>query len=136
MRRSFLLGVCVFGLALGVTACSDLGSNEVSPSTTTTETFAGTVTPGGGQIHLFTSSNKGSITVTLKSVGDDNSRILGLALGNYSSNACQIAAANDVSIVEYAMGASVSAAGTLCLRVYDSQGIPDATNYTVQVIHP
>jgi len=34
------------------------------------------------------------------------------------------------------MGASVSAAGTLCLRVYDSQGIPDATNYTVQIIHP
>jgi hypothetical protein len=135
VRRLLILGVCV--LALGTPGCGgSLTSQEVTPSTTTTESFTGTLTPGGGQTHLFVTLSKGVISATLTAIGDDNSRILGVALGNWSNNACQIAAANDSAIVDYSMVASVTAGGNLCARVYDSRGIPDETTYTLVVIHP
>ena len=137
MRRLLTLGMCVCGLALGTAGCGgSLTSQEVSPTTTTTESFTGTLTPGGAQTHLFVSLAQGAISATLTAVGDDNTRILGVALGNWSNNACQIAAANDSAIVNYSMAASVTAGGNLCARVYDSQGIPDSTVYTLVVIHP
>jgi len=34
------------------------------------------------------------------------------------------------------MAASVTSAGNLCARVYDSRGIPDNTVYTLQIVHP
>ena len=61
---------------------------------------------------------------------------VGLALGNYSNNSCQLAAANDVAFVNLPLVASVSAAGTICARVYDSQAVPDSTAYTLSVVHP
>lgn len=137
MRRLLILGVCVCGLALGTAGCGgSLTSQEVTPSMTTTESFTGTLTPGGGQTHLFVTLSKGIVSATLTAIGEDNTRILGVALGNWSNNACQIAAANDSAIVDYSMVASVTAGGNLCARVYDSRGIPDQTTYTLVVTHP
>jgi hypothetical protein len=81
-------------------------------------------------------SGRGTITARLTAVGDDNTRIVGIALGNWTSNACQLAAANDNSFVDAPLAASVSAAGSICARVYDSKGLPDATTYTLEVLHP
>jgi len=137
VRRLLTVGVCVFVLAAVTAGCGgSLTNQEFSPSQTTTETFTGTLTPGGGQTHLFTTLGKGTIAATITAIGDDNTRILGLSLGNWSNNACQVAAANDSAIANFTMAASVTSAGNLCARVYDSRGIPDATNYTLQVVHP
>ena len=137
MRRLLTLGVVMCALAMATAGCGDsLTSQEFAPSQTVTETFTGTLTPGGGQTHLFTTLGKGTIAATMTAIGDDNTRILGLSLGNWSNNACQIAAANDSAIANFTMAASVTSAGNLCARVYDSRGIPDDTSYTLQVIHP
>ena len=137
MRRLLTIGVCLCVLAIATAGCGgSLTSQEVSPSGTTTETFTGTLTPGGAQTHLFVTLSKGAIAATITVIGDDNTRILGMALGNWTSNACQISAANDSAIANYTMAATVTAGGNLCARVYDSQGIPDATAYTLVVIHP
>ena len=138
MRRLLTLGVCVCGLAFATAGCGgSLTSQEVSPSTTVTETFTGTLTPGGGaDAHVRDARPRAPISATLTAIGDDNTRILGVALGNYSNNACQIAAANDSAIASYPMVASVTAGGNLCARVYDSRGIPDDTAYTLVVTHP
>jgi hypothetical protein len=137
VRRLLTLGVCVSLAALAAAACNDsLTSLETSPTGTVTEAFSGTLNPGGGTTHVFTVSAKGTIAARMTAIGDDNTRIVGLAVGNWSGNACQLAAANDNSVLNYTLSATVSAAGTLCARVYDSKGIPDATSYTVEVIHP
>ena len=105
MRRLLTLGLSLSLLALAAAGCgSDLTSNELGPSGTVTETFAGTLNPGGGTTHVFVVSSKGTITATLTAVGDDNTRVVGLALGNYSNNACQLAAANDVAYVSLPAG--------------------------------
>ena len=137
MRRLLTIGVCMCVLAIATAGCGgSLTNQEVSPSQTVTETFTGTLAPGGGDTHLFVTVGKGVISATITAVGDDNTRILGMALGNWSNNACQIAVANDSAIANYPMAASVTAGGNLCARVYDSKGIPDATAYTLVVIHP
>ncbi|MFO7694945.1 MAG: hypothetical protein R6V57_17825 [Vicinamibacterales bacterium] len=124
-------------LAFAAAGCGDdLTDLEIGPSGTVTETFEGTLNPGGGTTHVFVVTSKGTISATLTAVGDDNTRVVGLALGNYANNACQLAAANDVSFVNLPLVASVSAAGTICARVYDAQAVPDPTTYTLSIVHP
>lgn len=124
-------------LALAAAGCGgSLTGLESGPSITVTETFSSTLNPGGGTTHVFVVSAKGVITATLTAIGDDNTRTVGLALGNWANNACQLAAANDNAVVSFPLGATVSAAGTICARVYDSKGVPDATTYTLEVVHP
>lgn len=137
MRRLLSLGLSLSVAAFGAAGCGDdLTSLESSPSGTVTETFASTLNPGGGTTHVFVVSGAGTITAQLTTVGDDNTRIVGLALGNWNNNACQLAVANDNAIVSLPLAATVSAAGNICARVYDSKGVPDATAYTLEVIHP
>ena len=137
MRRLLPLGLSLSVLALAAAGCNDsLTDLEIGPSGTVTETFTGTLTPSGGSTHVFVVSGKGTITARLTAVGDDNTRVVGLALGNWNNNACQLAAANDNSFVDSPLAATVSAAGSICARVYDSKGVPDATTYTLEVIHP
>jgi hypothetical protein len=137
VRRLVSFGLCVSVGVLGTMACgNDLTSLETTPSQTVTESFTGTLNPNGGTTHAFSATGKGSVVATLTAVGDDNTRVVGLALGNWTGTSCNLAAANDNAIVTIPLTATVSAAGQLCARVYDSQGVPDATTYTLQVVHP
>lgn len=138
MRRLLPLGLSLSLLAVATAGCGGSLTNQeiTGPGGTVTETFAGTLNPNGGSTHVFTVSGRGTITARLTAVGDDNTRVVGLALGNWNNNACQLAAANDNSYLESALAATVSAAGTICARVYDSKGVPDATSYTLVVVHP
>jgi hypothetical protein len=138
VRRLLPFGLSLSLLAFAAAGCNDdLTDLEIGgPSGTVTETFAGTLTPAGGSTHVFVVSGKGTITARLTAVGDDNTRVVGLALGNWNNNACQLAAANDNSFVDSPLAATVSAAGSICARVYDSKGVPDATSYVLEVIHP
>ena len=137
MRRLLTLGLSMSLLALSAAGCGDdLTDLEIGPSGTVTESFSSTLNPGGGTTHVFVVSGKGAIAATLTAVGDDNTRIVGLALGNWTNNACQLSVANDNAVVSVTLGATVSAAGNICARVYDTKGVPDATAYTLEVIHP
>jgi hypothetical protein len=121
---------------MGAGCGDDLTDFETAPSITVTETFASTLNPGGGTTHVFVVSGKGTIQATLTALGDDNTRIVGLALGNWNNNACQLSVANDNAFVSQALVATVSAAGNICGRIYESKGVPDATSYTLEVVHP
>ncbi|MCX6552157.1 MAG: hypothetical protein NTY02_14350 [Acidobacteria bacterium] len=136
MRRLLIPGVFAAVLALAFAGCGGVTDPTTIGSTTTTETFAGILNPGGGSTHVFTVYQQGEVIAILTSVGDDNTRIVGVSLGNWSGTACNIAVANDNAYLALPLTATVSAAGTLCARVYDSKGVPDATIYTLSVTHP
>jgi len=136
VRRLLTLGLSLSLAAMGAGCGDDLTDFETAPSITVTETFASTLNPGGGTTHVFVVSGKGTIQATLTALGDDNTRIVGLALGNWNNNACQLSVANDNAFVSQALVATVSAAGNICVRIYDSKGVPDATSYTLEVVHP
>jgi hypothetical protein len=138
VRRLLSLGLCVSLVALGTVACggSDLTDLETSPSQTITESFTGTLNPNGGTTHAFIATGKGAVVATLTAVGGDNTAVVGLALGNWTGSACNLSAANDNAIATIPLAATVTAAGQLCARVYDTKGLAEATAYTLQVIHP
>ena len=137
MRRLLILGLSVSVAALAAAGCGDdLTDMETSPSITITETFSGTLNPNGGSTHVFVVSSKGAVQATLASVGSDNTLVVGLALGNWTGIACSMTVANDNTVATVPLTATVSAAGQLCARVYDTKGLAEAAQYTLEVIHP
>ena len=137
MRRLLSVGLCISVVVLGTVACgNDLTSLESTPSQIITESFTGTLNPNGGTTHPFLATGRGAVQATLTAIGEDNTAVVGLSLGNWTGIACNVSAANDNAIATMPLTATVSAAGQLCARVYDTQGLTAATSYTLQVIHP
>ena len=137
MRRLLSVGLCMSVVVLGTVACgNDLTSLESTPSQIVTESFTGTLNPNGGTTHPFLATGRGAVQATLTAIGEDNTAVVGLSLGNWTGIACNVSAANDNAIATMPLTATVSAAGQLCARVYDTKGLTEATSYTLQVIHP
>ena len=137
MRRLLSVGLCISVVVLGTAACgNDLTSLESTPSQIVTESFTGTLNPNGGTTHPFIATGRGAVQATLTAIGADNTAVVGLSLGNWTGIACNVSAANDNAIATMPLTATVSAAGQLCARVYDTKGLTEATSYTLQVIHP
>jgi hypothetical protein len=124
-------------VVLGTVACGDdLTDLETGPSQIVTESFTGTLNPNGGTTHPFIATGRGAVQATLTALGADNTAVVGLSLGNWTGASCLIAAANDNAIATIPLTATVSAAGQLCARVYDSKGLTEATTYTLEIVHP
>jgi len=137
VRRLLSVGLCMSVVVLGTVACgNDLTSLESTPSQIVTESFTGTLNPNGGTTHPFLATGRGAVQATLTAIGEDNTAVVGLSLGNWTGIACNVSAANDNAIATMPLTATVSAAGQLCARVYDTKGLTEATSYTLQVIHP
>lgn len=137
MGRLLSRGLPVAMLACAAFACNSTSTNvPTSPTTTVTESFSGTLNPNGGDTHAFTVTGKGTVRATLTAVGADNTLVVGLALGNWTGASCNLSAANDNAVATVPLVATVSAAGLLCARVYDTKGLAEPTSYTVEVVHP
>jgi hypothetical protein len=133
-RLRFLVVV----LALGAAACGS--DTTTTPTTTTpvtvTDTFAGTLTPNGGASYSFTTAQSGNVTATLSSLTPDSTLVVGLALGTWNGNSCQVIIRKDQATQSsYVIGAA-SAAGSLCVTIYDVGNVVDPATYQIQVNHP
>jgi hypothetical protein len=125
-------------LALGAAACGD--DTTTTPTTTTpvtvTDTFAGTLTPSGGASYSFTTAQSGQVTATLTTLAPDSALIVGFSLGTWNGNSCQLVITKDQATQSsYVIGAA-SAAGSLCVRIYDVGNVIDPATYVIQVNHP
>ena len=132
--------VVVSLLGLSLAACDD-----ETPTTPTnrrdpvTDTFTGEVTQNGAKIHTFSTVSSGTVSVTLKQVAPDSSLVIGLALGNWSANSCQVVFDNAAATQGFTFlpAPTMSGIGDLCVRVYDVGNIgTTAASYTVEVVHP
>lgn len=137
MRRLTLLG-----LVLAMAACGDdnlpTGPTPTGPPPTTTVNFTGTLNQNGAATHTFTSSASGTLTATLTALGPDSTQVIGLSLGTWNGNVCQIVLAKDNATQGSIVTGGVSAFGNLCVRIYDVGTITAAqpVTYEIQVIHP
>jgi hypothetical protein len=107
-----------------------------TPTTTSTDTFSGTVTRNGAFTYPFAVTQAGTVTAAYTSVGPDNTIALGLALGTWDGVACQILIVNDNATAGVVVTGTVSAAGSLCVRVFDVGNIVNPLSYEVKVAHP
>jgi hypothetical protein len=137
---------------LGLVACG--GSNSSTPAapstlpTVLTETFSGTLLKNAAYTHPFSVTDAGAVSVFLITSADaanpDNNAIpIGVSLGTWNGVSCAIVIANDnVTPVDPndatkgTVNGQATAAGNLCVRVYDVGFVPGSSNYELLVDHP
>jgi hypothetical protein len=124
-----------------VAGCGD----DATPSTPTptvpvTDTFTGTIAQNGARIHDFAVAPGGAVTATLRSIGTDNTLVVGYSLGtwNAAASSCSIVLANETATGGAVLTGTMSALGTLCVRIADVGNIAAGTTaaYSIEVVHP
>jgi hypothetical protein len=130
----------LLALALTAAACEDDSKPPTAPtpSPPVTETFTGSVTQNGASTQNFAVGGAGVVTATLKTIGADNTLVIGFSLGNWSGTACSIVLAKDDSTGGTVLTGTMTNSGSLCFRVYDVGNV--AANapaaYSVEITHP
>ncbi len=142
-------GLCHRALLLipvlgAVAACgSNTTTTETSPSTlptVLTETFSGTLTRNAAYTHPFTVNDAGTVSVFLITSADtrdpDNNAIpIGVSLGTWNGASCAIVIANDKVSPGSSITGQATAAGNLCVRVYDVGFVPGSAIYELLIDH-
>lgn len=144
MPRLFTRALLLVPILAALTAC---GSNDTTiptgPSTlptVLTETFSGTLTRNSAYTHPFSVNDSGTVAVFLITSADtanpDNAIPLGVSLGTWNGSSCAIVIANDNVAPGSSITGQATAAGNLCVRVYDVRFVPSAANYELLIDHP
>jgi len=139
MRRALFL---IPALA-AVAACgSSAAATTPTPTVPTilTETFSGTLNRNAAYTHPFSVTDSGNVTVFLlistdNANPDDNAIPLGVSLGTWNGASCAIVVANDNVSPGTSITGTATAAGNLCVRVYDVGFIPSSASYELLVDH-
>jgi hypothetical protein len=130
---------------LATAACSDntLASltTPTTPAPTVTDTFTGTLSQNGSFTHPFTISTLGAITATVVDLAPTATQIVGLSLGVWTGAQCSTSpatggASNDTATTGSSITLNATAAGNLCVRLYDVGFVTTPVIYTLQVTHP
>jgi hypothetical protein len=108
--------------------------------TVLTETFTGTLSHNSAYTHPFSVTDAGTVSVFLISSADtvnpDNNAIpLGVSLGTWNGASCAIVIANDNIAPGSSITGQATAAGNLCVRVYDVGFVPGAAAYELLIDH-
>ena len=143
MRRSIRRALPLMLVAGIAAACG--GNNNSTPTgpttlpTVLTETFSGTLNKNSAYTHPFVVSDAGDVsvflTVSVDAANPDSTIPIGVSLGTWNGASCAIVIAND----NVAQGSSITgratAAGNLCVRVYDVGFVPGSANYELLIDH-
>ena len=144
MYRRCVRAILVTVAVLSMGACSnDTLSSLTTPTNPTifTDTFTGTLSQNGSFTHSFTTASLGAVTVTIVSLSPNTSQIVGLSLGVWNGSACSTSpqtggSSSDTATTGSSITLNASAAGSLCVRLYDVGFITAPVLYTLQVTHP
>lgn len=134
--------VAVLGLALaGAAGCDNTNTAAASvastttPTVTITETFTGSVGAKGAVTFPFAVSAAGTVTAAYSAISPNSSQVLGLALGTWSGTSCGVIIANDAATANVTVAGATTAAGNLCVRVYDVGKVTETQTFTLLVTH-
>jgi hypothetical protein len=132
------LTVLAMALALGTVACGSDTTTTPTPTTpaTVTDTFSGTLTTNGAASYAFTTAQSGIVTATLATLSPNSTLVVGIALGTWNGNACQIILSKDSATQNSFITGQASQANTYCVRIYDVGNVTDPQTYELQVNHP
>ena len=131
-------------VVLVAAACTSGGSENTLPifpaptPPSTTETFAGTVAVGGGDIHTFTAAS-GNISITLTDAAPPAGIVMGLGLGQPATDGSCVffsgAAVRAQASTTAQLTGTLQSGGSLCVDVFDIGNQTDAVSYSVTVVH-
>ena len=138
-----VMSLAAAGAAAVACGGSSNSSNVIAPSATatvTTETFNGTVQPGGTiNVHSFLVTTPGTVTVTLTAAGPPSTITMGLGLGNpdASGNCVFIVTSNQAiaNATTPLFSGTVNASGAYCVGIADIGNAVGPITYTITVSH-
>ena len=141
IRRALLL-IPILGVAA---ACGSDNTSSTPTGPTTlptvlTETFSGTLLKNAAYTHPFAVTDAGDVSVFLITSADaahpdNNSVPIGVSLGTWNGAACAVVIANDNVSPGSSITGRATAAGNLCVRVYDVGFVPGSSNYELLIDH-
>jgi hypothetical protein len=137
MLRSFTFRALLL-LAPLAAACGgdDVTDTPTAPTpVAVTEQFPGDLNPNGGRTHPFIVQQAGSVSARLSALGPDDTLTIGLSLGTWNGQVCQIILANDAAPLNATVTGTAQQTGQFCVRVYDVGKLTDAITYTIDVTH-
>jgi hypothetical protein len=140
LRHALLVRFSVLLFASLALAACDNGETPTAPNPPiVTETFPGTLTLNGSQMHTFIASTAGTVTATLSTVEPAGSPALGFSMGTWDGQVCSASLTNNFAVQSSTLTGTVVGITPLCVRLFDASGsIPAATpvNYTITVARP
>jgi hypothetical protein len=148
--RSHLGWLAVFVAVAINSACADDDPiiAPTPPVTMVTDTFNGSINKNGGASHSFVVATGGQISATLTTLTpltdpDPTNETpvaqrfkTGFGVGTWDGTVCTVVAARDQALETTVIYGNVNAAGSLCVRVFDTGQIVDSADYVVTVVHP
>ena len=137
-RRALLIPMLGVVMACGNKASSTPTTPTTLP-TVLTETFSGTLLKNAAYTHPFAVMDAGDVSVFLITSADaahpDNAVPIGVSLGTWNGASCAIVIANDNVSPGASITGRATAAGNLCVRVYDVGFVPGSANYELLIDH-
>jgi hypothetical protein len=143
MRRLFSRALLLIAMTAAASAC-DNNNNTSTPTSPTiptvlTETFSGTLLKNAAYTHPFAVTDSGDVSVFLVQSVDpgqpDNVIPIGVSLGTWNGVSCSVVIASDNISPGASLTGRATAAGNLCVRVYDVGFVPRAANYELLIDH-
>lgn len=132
---SLLTLLILAAVAAGCGSNTDTGTSPSDPIPTV-EVFAdAALNPNGARVHPFAVQAPGSVTAALTTLEPDATVLIGLGMGTWNGVACNITIANDSATQGTVLIGTASAAGNLCLRVFDNGRLARTAGYVVTVTH-
>jgi len=143
MRRWFGRVLLVPVVVMAVAACGQkdpfLPTGPTTPPTVRSDTFSGVLTKNSAFTHPFVVGDAGDVSVFLITSTDaahpDVVVPLGVSLGTWNGSSCAIVIANDNVSQGSSISGRATAAGNLCVRVYDVGFVPGSANYELLIDH-
>ena len=134
----YRVAACVF-LATIAARCGDDNNNlpsgpSLTPPTAVTETFEGTLTVNGGTTYPYVVAQAGLTSAVLTTLSPDTATV-GVSLGTWNGQACQIILANDNATQSAAVIGEARTAGNFCVRIHDVGKLTAAADYLLTVTH-
>ena len=144
MRRLFRGALLLMTVTAVASGCDNNNSSTpttpTAPPTVLTETFRGTLLKNAAYTHPFAVNDAGDVSVfLLESVDaarpDNNAIPIGISLGTWNGVSCAVVIASDNISPPASLTGRATAAGNLCVRVYDVGFVPGAANYELLIDH-
>ncbi len=137
MKHLRALGFALVIAAVGV-ACSD----PVAPApptpvaATITDTFTGTLTIGGSNLHQFQVTQVGGLKVTLNDVTPSAAVLLAVGTPSAATGACTpLSGLTAVSGPSAQISGTATVTGNFCVSVSDVGNLVESVTYTISVLH-
>jgi hypothetical protein len=133
--------VAIALLAAGCKGSSTSPTTDTTPvaAPTVSEDFSGTLAVGGSRFFSFTVGTRGTVNLTLNSIGGTGvpSTIqVGLAIGSPSGTACSTGTPTTVAAGTAVQVTATEAAGVFCADISDIGNLASPATFDITIAHP